>query len=131
MVVVCGSSCSSCNEAVAGDAAEVLILGEFGFGTAKVHLELAELVLEERDDSDAAVDRVTEAHIGLVGQGIDCVFTLVGVQLVEKFGDIACSEHFVNICELLGLVWWEVRCEHALWLAFSTQELTCSTWGVR
>ena len=75
---MCGGGGCSSDEAVAGDA-EVLIFGEFGFGTTKVHLKLTELVLEERDNSDTAIDGVTEAHVSLVGQGIHGIFTLVGV----------------------------------------------------
>lgn len=79
-----GSSGGGGYETVAGSEAvlQVLIFGEFGFGTGKIHLKLAELVLEERDDSNAAVDGIAEAHVSLVGKRVNGVLTLVGVQLV-------------------------------------------------
>ena len=82
-------------------------------------------MLEERDDSNAAIDGVTETHVGLIGKGVDGVLSLVRVQLVEQFRDVASTKHFVNVCKLLGLVWWEVGCEYALRLALAPQKLTC------
>lgn len=66
------------DEAVARDA-QRLVPGQLRLGAGEVHLELPELVLQQRDDADAAVDGVAEAHVGLVGEGIDGVFTLVRV----------------------------------------------------
>ena len=82
-------------------------------------------MLEERNDSNAAVDWVTETHVSFVGKGVDRVLSLVRVQLVEEFSDVAGTKHFVNICKLLGLVWWEVGCEYALRLALAPQKLAC------
>lgn len=111
-----------------GGDCQVLVPGELGFGAIKVHLELAELVLEERDDPDAAVDGVTEPHLGLIGEGIDGVFTLVRVQVVEELGDVASAEDSVDVGELLRLIGWEVRCKCTLGLAFAAQKLACCTW---
>lgn len=128
-----GSSGGGGYETVAGSEAvlQVLIFGEFGFGTGKIHLKLAELVLEERDDSNAAVDGIAEAHVSLVGKRVDGVLTLVGVQLVKQFGDVACPEHFVNVCKLLRLVRWEVGCKYTLWLALASQEFARRAWRIR
>ena len=127
---VVGSGSSGGDEALPGDS-EILIFGELGFGAAEVDLELAELMLEEGDDANAAVDGVTEAHVGLVGQGIDSILALAGEQLVQKLGDVACSEHFVDVCKFLGLVRREVGGKHALKLALAPKELTCRTRRVR
>lgn len=118
------------NKTVAGNSQMVLVLGELGLGAAEVHLELAELVLEERDYSDAAVDGVTDAHVGLVGEGVNGVFALVGVEFVEEFGDVAGAEDFVDVGEFLGLVWGEVGGKNALWLAFAAEEFACCAGGV-
>ena len=63
---------------------------EFKFGASNFHLKLMELVLEDGNESNATID--------------DGVFTLVWVQLVEKFGDVACTKHFVDVCKFLWLV---------------------------
>ena len=63
---------------------------EFRFGITDFHLKLTELVLEDGNEFDAAID--------------DSVFTLVWVQLVKKFGDVACTKHFVDVCKFLWLV---------------------------
>lgn len=62
---------------------QVLILGELGFSAAEIHLELAEPVLEKGYDSHAAVDRVPQTHLGLVGERIHCVLSLRRLQFVE------------------------------------------------
>jgi hypothetical protein len=59
-----------------GEDTEALVLRELRFSTAEIYLKLTKLMLEERDDADAAVDRVTEAHVGFIGQRVHCVFTL-------------------------------------------------------
>lgn len=46
----------------------VLVLGELRFCEGEIDFELAELVLEERDHADAAVDGVSEPHISFVRQ---------------------------------------------------------------
>lgn len=86
-------------------------------------MELAELVLEEGDDADAAVDGVAQPHVGLVGEGVDGVLALVGLELVEELGDVAGAEDLVDVGEFLGLVRREVRREHALRLALPPEEL--------
>lgn len=49
-----------------GEYTEALVLGKLRFGTAEIDLKLAKLMLEERDDSHAAVDRITETHVGFI-----------------------------------------------------------------
>jgi hypothetical protein len=107
-----------------------LVFGEFRFGTTDFHLKLAELVLEDGDDSNATVDRVTETHVGFKGKRIDGIFALVGEQIVENFGDVACPKHFVDVLKFLGLVRWEIRCKNTLRLAFAPQKLARCTWGI-
>lgn len=113
-----------------GDA-QVLVLGELGFGAAEIHLELTQLVLEERNDADAAVNGVPEPHVGFVSEGVDGVLALVRVQFVEQLRYVAGTKHFVDVGELLGLVRREVWCKHALRLTFSPKKLTGRAWGIR
>jgi hypothetical protein len=110
--------------------AQVLVFREFRFGATEVHLKLAKLVLEERDDSHATVDGVTETHVSLIGERIHGVLALVGVQLVQKLRHVACPKHFVHVCKFLGLVRWEIWCKNALRLAFAPQKLARCTWGI-
>lgn len=126
-----GRGCGRCcrNEAVTGDS-QVLVLGELRFGTAEIHLELAELVLEDRDDAHAAVNWVSEPHVSLISQGVDGVFALVWVQFVEKLRHVAGTKHFVHVGKLLGLVRWEVWRKHTLRLTLSPEKLTCCTWRI-
>ena len=85
-------------------------------------------MLEERDDADAAVNRISEAHVGFVSQGVDGVLALMRVELVEQLRDVAGAKHLVDVRKLLGLVRWEVRREYALRLALPPEKLTCRTW---
>lgn len=79
--------------------------------------------LEVRDGPNAAVDRVPHPSLGFIGKGVYSVFSLVGEELVEELGYVACTEDFVDVCELLWLFGWEVGRENAAWHAFSTKEL--------
>lgn len=58
--------------------------GEFFLCVVEVVLDLAELVLKDGDEADAAVDGVAEAGLGLVGEGVDGVFSLGGAELLEE-----------------------------------------------
>lgn len=89
------------------------------------------MVLKDGDDADAAVDGVTEAHIGFVGEGIDGVFTLVRVEFVEEFSDVAGAEDAMNVDELLRVVRREIRREYAVRLAFSPEKFACGAWRRR
>lgn len=131
MVVVAGGDAGAedVDSLMVGDEAEVLVLGELGFGAAEIHLKLAELVLEERDDADAAVDGVAQPHVGFVSQRVDGVFALVRLQLVQKLRNVAGAEHFMNVGEFLRLIRREVRGEHALRQAFPPEELACGAGG--
>lgn len=88
-------------------------------------------MLEDGDEADAAVDRVAEAGVGLVGERIDGVLALGGVELVEDLGHVAGAEYLVDVGELLGLVRGEVGREHALLGAFPAEELAGRARGVR
>ena len=106
-----------------------LFLGPIGArGESEVDLELTELVLEDGDDTDAAVDGVAETHVGLVGKGIDGVLSLVRAQLVEELGDVAGPEDLVDVRELLRLVRGKVRGEDAVRLALPAEELARRAW---
>lgn len=87
---------------------------ELLFGIEKVRLDLLQPLLEEGDESDAAIDRVPEAGLRLVGQGVDGVIALRSAELVEDLGDIAGAEDLVDVGKPLGVVRWEVRREDAL-----------------
>lgn len=108
-----------------------LVLGQLGLGASEVHLQLAKLVLEDGNDADAAVNWVAEAHLGLVGQGVDRILSLVGGKLVEKLGDVARPEDLVHVCEFLRLIGREVGREDAVGLALAPQELASGAGGAR
>lgn len=77
--------------------------------------------------SDAAVDGVTEAGLGLVTDGDDGVEALVVGDVVEELGDVTCSEHFVDRREMRRpLLRVEVRSEYAPRHALPPQELARS-----
>jgi hypothetical protein len=100
-----------------------LALGELVLGACEILLELAEVVLEDGYDADAAVDGVAEAHVSLVGERVYGVLALEGVELVEQLGDVAGAEDAVDVHELLRVVRREVGREHAVRLALAPQEL--------
>lgn len=100
------------------------VSGEFLLGVVEVSLDLLEPLLEDGDEANASVDWVTEAGLRFVGQRVHGVFALRSVELVEDLGDIAGPEYLVDVGELLGLVRWEIRREHALLRAFSPEKLT-------
>lgn len=87
-------------------------------------------MLEDGYEADATVDGVAEPGVGLVGQRIDGVLALGGVEFVEDFGHVAGAEHLVDVGEFLRLVWREVGCEYAFLGAFSTEELAGRARGV-
>ena len=99
------------------------VSGELLLGIEKVDLDMAEALLEDRDEADAAVDGVAEARLGLVGEGLDGVIALGGSELVEELADVAGAEDAVDAGEALWVVRWEVRRENALLRALPTQEL--------
>lgn len=85
-------------------------------------------MLQEGNNSDAAVDGVAKTHVGLISEGIDCVFALRRLQLVEKLGHVTRPENFVNVCEFLRLVRWKIRREYTLRLTLSPQKFTSRAW---
>ena len=103
------------------------IADEIGIGSIEFLLEPLDLSLEEGNGSHAAVDRVPDACLSLIGQGIDGVLPLVGEEVVKELGDVAGAEDLVDVGELLGLLWWKVRGENAAGHAFAPQELAGST----
>jgi hypothetical protein len=109
--------------AVRDERNEHLVLGELVLGAGEVLLELAEVVLEDGDDADAAVDGVAEAHVGLVGERVHGVLALEGVELVQQLGHVARAEDTVHVHELLRVVRREVGREHAVRLALAAEEL--------
>jgi hypothetical protein len=100
-----------------------LVLGQLVAGAGELLLDLAEAVLEDGDDADAAVDGIAEAHVGLVGERVDGVLALVGVELVEDLGDVAGAEDAVHVHKLLRIVRREIGREHAVRLALAPEEL--------
>ena len=100
-----------------------LVLGQLVAGAGELLLDETEAVLEDGDDADAAVDGVSEAHVGLVGERVDGVLALVGVELVEDLGHVAGAEDAVHVHELLRVVRREIGRKHAVWMALAPQEL--------
>lgn len=97
--------------------------GELLLGVDEVGLNLVEAVLEDGDEADAAVDRVSEAELGLVRQRVHRVLPLGHVEVAEDLGHVAGPEHLVDVGELLRLVRREVRGVHALQRALPPEKL--------
>ena len=108
-----------------------LVLGQLVAGAGELLLDETEAVLEDGDDADAAVDGVSEAHVGLVGERVHGVLALEGVELVQQLGHVAGAKDTVHVHELLRVVRWEVGREHAVRLALAAQELARSAWRAR
>lgn len=89
----------------------------------QIGMNLTEPLLEDGDETDAAVDWVAEAVLSLVRQRIDGVLALGGAQFVEELRDVAGAEHLVHGRELLRVVRREVGREHALLRALPPQAL--------
>lgn len=106
------------------------ITEQVGVSGVELLLKPLDLFLEESDGADAAVDGVSDASLGLVGEGIDGVFSLVRRELVEELRDVTGTEYFVDVGEFLRLFGWEVRSENTTWQAFSPEELAGSTWRI-
>ncbi|BAS85263.1 Os03g0612450, partial [Oryza sativa Japonica Group] len=82
-----------------------------------------ELLLEDGDVGDAAVDGVAEARLGLVRQRVHGVLPLLRLQVVEQLRHVARAEHLVHVGELGRLVRREVGREHAPLRALPPQQL--------
>lgn len=95
----------------------------------EIDLELAELALEQGDDADAAVDRVSQPHLGLVGEGVHGVLSLERFQVVEDLRHVARPEDPVDVDEFLWLVRRKIRGEDTLGLAFSPEKLAAGARG--
>jgi hypothetical protein len=104
-------------------AVQYLIFRQLVAGAGEVLLDQAEAVLEDGDDADTAVDGVAEAHVGLVGERVDGVLALAGIEVVEDLGNVAGAEDAVHVHELLRVVRREIGREHAARLALAPQEL--------
>jgi len=88
-------------------------------------------VLEDGDEPNAPIDGITEADLGLVGEGVCRVFPLRHMELVQELGHVARAEDLMDIGKLLGLVRGEVGGEHALRGTFPALELARSTRGAQ
>ena len=108
-----------------------LVLGQLVAGAGELLLDETEAVLEDGDDADAAVDGVSEAHVGLVGERVDGVLALVGVELVEDLGHVAGAEDAVHAGELGRVVGREVGREDASLRALAPQQLARGARRVR
>lgn len=93
------------------------VSGQVGPGEFKVVLELHHAAVEEGNWAEAAVDRVTEAGLSLVGEGVDGVFTVFLRDLAEDLADVAGPKYLMDLGKLLGLVGPEVGREYAAWAA--------------
>ncbi|KAJ8443928.1 hypothetical protein Cgig2_032752 [Carnegiea gigantea] len=80
------------------------ILGQVGPGQGEVMLELGHPPIEVRNRAEAAMNRVTEAGLGFIGERVDGVLTVLLRDLVEKLANVAGPKHLVDLGELLGLV---------------------------
>lgn len=87
--------------------------------------------LKHGDGTDATINGIFHPRLGLIGKRIHCIFSLVRHQFVQQLAYVACAEDLVNISELLGLFWWEVRRKGASVDTFPPQEFAGSAWGVR
>ncbi|KAH0461286.1 hypothetical protein IEQ34_008861 [Dendrobium chrysotoxum] len=80
--------------------------------------------MENGDYADAAIDGISDPHIGFVSERIDGVFAIFVGNFFEEFGDVAGAEDAVDADEFLGLIGEEVRGEDAIGLAFPAEEFT-------
>jgi len=90
------------------------VRGEFLLGVVEFGLQLLEAVLEDGDETHAAIDGVPQTRLGLVGEGLNRVLALRRVEFVEKLGDVARPEHLVHVGKALRVVRRKIRREHAL-----------------
>ena len=97
--------------------------GGLGVGEGELHLELGDLVLEEGDGGDAAVDGVPHPGVGLVDEAADGVGPLRRGHIEQHLADVAGAEHPVHHGEPLRLLRREVGREHALRRAPPPQKL--------
>lgn len=97
--------------------------GGLGVGEGELHLELGDLVLEEGDGGDAAVDGVPHTGVGLVDEAADGVGPLRRRHIEQHLADVAGAEHPVHHGEPLRLLRREVGREHALRRAPPPQKL--------
>lgn len=84
-------------------------------------LELGHPPIEVRNRAEAAINRVTEAGLGLIGERVDGVLTVLLGDLVEKLANVAGPKHLMDLGELLGLVGPKVWREYAIWAAPALQ----------
>lgn len=129
MVVGTGEKCGVVVVMVAGVGKEwaegggANVGGELLFSIVEVVLDLLELVLEEGDVANTAINGVAQPRLGFVSKGIDGIFSLRRRELVQELGDVARSEDPVHVGELLRLVRWEVGRKDASLRALAPQEL--------
>lgn len=95
------------------------VANEVSICCVKLGLKSLDLPLEEGDSAHTPIDWVTDAGLSLIGKGVDGVISLVGEEIVEELGDIACTEDLVDIGEFLGVFGREVRGKDAVRHAFS------------
>lgn len=84
---------------------EVELLARHG----ELVLELGDLVLQNSDDAEAAVNGVLFPSVGLVGNGFHGVFALAGIDVLEDAQNVGDAEQLVHVLKPLGLVGGEVR----------------------
>ena len=73
-------------------------------------------------------DGISDPGLRLVGDGDGSRTAAAHRQVREELGDVAGAEHLVHGREMdLGLIVAEVGCKYADVLAFSPQELACTT----
>lgn len=99
------------------------ITSKTSLGESQVVLKLEHLPLQESNGSNAAINRVSEPSLCLVGQGIHSVLPLLLGDFNQDLAHIAGSEHLVDFGEFLALVGTEVRREYTVGCASSLQEL--------
>jgi len=84
-------------------------------------LELGHPPIEVRNRAEAAVNRITEAGLGLISEGVDGVLTVLLGNLVENFANVAGPKHLVDLGELVGLIGPKIWREYAIWAAPTLQ----------
>lgn len=87
------------------------------------------LLLEGEDLGYAAVDRIMETRLSLVGDGSYGFTTVMNREVRNELREVAGSKYFVNGCKIrrsffVAKVW----CKYTTFYTFPTQELACSTW---
>ena len=96
----------------------------------KFLLEPKDLFLEHWNGPNTTIHWILDPCFGFIGQRVHSILSLMGLNLVEEFANVACTKYLVNICKLMWLFWWEIWGKNAIWHALPSQKLAGCTWRI-